>query len=68
MIFVFSISEIEKMRLGAANNLKISSLFLSADIMSNPSFKSLSAEISISQNFLFALNNAANRKNLKIRK
>ena len=68
MIFVFSISEIEKMRLGAANNLKISSLFRSADIVSNPSRKSLSAEISISRNFLFVLNNAAKRKNLKIRK
>ncbi len=56
------------MRLGAANNLKISSLFRSADIVSNPSRKSLSAEISISRNFLFVLNNAAKRKNLKIRK
>ena len=68
-MFAFSIKKIEYFRLGAANSLKISSLFLSADTVSNPSLKSFNAAISISWFSSSLPNNARNRKNLtKIKK
>ena len=63
-----SIRKIEYCGLGAANNFKISSLFLSADIVSNPSLKSFIVAISISWVSFSLPNNARNRKNLNMRK
>ena len=57
-----SIRTIEYCGLGAANNFKISSLFLSADIVSNPSLKSRIAAISISWDSSSLPNKARNRK------